>query len=184
MTMKAGPDRSKLVNITSTTPMEIVWLDYLTLERSKGGFEKILVITDHFSRYAQAILTRNETTKTTARVLFDNYIVHYGFPARIHSDQGANFESNLIKELCKTAGVEKSRTTLYHPMGNGQVERFNQTLLQSLGLLRKTRKVTGRHMSLHWSMPTMPHFMTALGFHLIFLCLGTTLGWPLMPSLV
>ena len=45
---KAGPDRSKLVNITSTTPMEIVCLDYLTLERSKGGFEKILVITDHF----------------------------------------------------------------------------------------------------------------------------------------
>ena len=37
---KAGPDRSKLVNITSTTPMEIVCLDYLTLERSKGGFEK------------------------------------------------------------------------------------------------------------------------------------------------
>ena len=41
---------------------------------------------------AQAITTRNETAKTTARVLFDNYIVHFGFPTRIHSDQAANFE--------------------------------------------------------------------------------------------
>ena len=65
---------------------------------------------------AQAIPTRSETTKTTARVLFDNYIVHYGFPVRIHSDQGANFESNLIKELCKIPEVEKPRTTPYNRM--------------------------------------------------------------------
>ena len=98
---KAGPDKSKPVNITSTAPIEIVCLDYLTLE-------KVLVTTNHFSRYAQAIPNRNETAKTTKRVLFDNYIIHLGFPARIHSDQGANFESNLIKELCKIAGCEKS----------------------------------------------------------------------------
>ena len=84
--------------------MEIVCLDYLTLERSKRGFEKVLVITNHFSRFAQAIPTSNETAKTTARVLFGNNIVHYGFPARIHSDQGANVESTLIEELCKIAG--------------------------------------------------------------------------------
>ena len=110
---KTGSGKSaELVNITSTSPMEIVCLDYLSLERSKGGFENILVITDHFSRYAQAIPTRNQTAKTTARVLFENFILHYGFPARIHSDQGQNFESKLIKELCQIAKVEKSRTTL------------------------------------------------------------------------
>ena len=103
---KAASDRSELVNINSTAPLEIVCLDFLSIERSKGFFEKVLVITDHFSRYAQVIPTRNETAKTTARVLFDHYIVHYGFPAHIYSDQGANFESNLIKELCKIANVE------------------------------------------------------------------------------
>ncbi|XP_016356845.1 uncharacterized protein LOC107699913 [Sinocyclocheilus anshuiensis] len=46
----------------------------------------------------------------------------------IHSDQGANFESQLIRELLQVAGVKKSRTTAYHPMGNGLVERFNRTL--------------------------------------------------------
>ena len=135
-----GGKSAELVNITSSSPMEIVCLDYLSLERSKGGHENILVITDHFSRYAQAIPTRNQTAKTTARVLFDNFIVHYGFPARIHSDQGQNFESHLIKELCQIARVEKSRTTPYHPMGNGQVERFNQTLLKMLGTLEEYQK--------------------------------------------
>ena len=138
---KTGGGRSAtLVNITSSSPMEIVCVDYLSLERSKGGVENILIITDHFSRYAQAIPSRNQTAKTTARVLFDNFIVHYGFPARIHSAQGQNFESNLIKELCQIARVEKSRTTPYHPMGNSQVVRFNQTLLKMLGTLEEYQK--------------------------------------------
>ncbi|MEW8088656.1 MAG: DDE-type integrase/transposase/recombinase, partial [Candidatus Thiodiazotropha endolucinida] len=100
----------------------------------------VLVITDHFSRYAQAFPTKNQTARTTAKVLFDQFIVHYGFPARIHSDQGQNFESKLIQELCLIAGVEKSHTTPYHAMGNGQVERFNQTLLQMLGTLEEYQK--------------------------------------------
>ena len=138
---KSNPGISaELVNIVSTAPMEIVCVDFLSLERSKGGIENVLVITDHFSRYAQAFPTRNQTARTTARILFDQFIVHYGFPARLHSDQGQNFESKLIKELCDIAGVEKSRTTPYHAMGNGQVERFNQTLLQMLGTLEEYQK--------------------------------------------
>ena len=131
---------AELLNIVSTQPMELVCIDFLSLERSKGGFENILVITDHFTRYAQAFPTRNQLAKTTAKVLFENFIVHYGFPARLHSDQGRNFESTLIKELCSLAGVDKSRTTPYHPMGNGMTERFNQTLLNMLGTLESHQK--------------------------------------------
>ncbi len=138
---KTAPTRSaELVPIVSSAPLELVCVDYLSLERSKGGFENILVITDHFTRYAQAIPTRNQTARTTARMLFESFIVHYGFPATIHSDRGANFESRLIQELCDIAGIQKSRTTPYHPMGNGMVERFNQTLLKMLGTLEEHEK--------------------------------------------
>ena len=120
--------------------MELICIDYLSLESSKGGYENILVITDHFSRYAQAIPTRNQTARTTARVLYEQFFVHYGFPAKIHSDKGANFESKVIQSLCRITGMEKTRTTPYHPMGNGMVERFNRTLLNMLGTLTSTQK--------------------------------------------
>jgi transposase InsO family protein len=137
---KAIPQSASLVNITTSAPMEMICSDYLSLERSKGGFENVLVITDHFTRYAQAYPTTNQTAKTTARVLFEKFVVHYGFPERIHSDRGANFMSNLISELCHLGGVNQSRTTPYHAMGNGMVERFNQTLLKMLGTLEEDKK--------------------------------------------
>lgn len=144
--------QSKLQNIQSTYPMEIICIDYLSLETSKGGFENILVITDHFTRYAQAIPTRNQTARTTARVLFDNYFVHYGFPAKLHSDRGQNFLSKTIKRLCQITGVKRSRTTPYHPQGNGQCERFNKTLLQMLGTLPSDKKSDWKS-----AVPTLVH---------------------------
>ena len=137
---KSPTTAAELINITSTAPMELICIDYLSLERSKGGYENILVITDHFSRYAQAIPTRNQTARTTARVLYEQFFVHYGFPAKIHSDKGANFESKVIQSLCRITGMKKTRTTPYHPMGNGMVERFNRTLLNMLGTLTSTQK--------------------------------------------
>jgi transposase InsO family protein len=132
--------RAALINIESSQPLELVCMDYLSLERSKGGYENILVITDHFTRYAIAIPTRTQTAKTTAEAFFYNFIVHYGLSKRIHSDQGANFESKIIKELCNITGMGKSRTTHYHPMENGMTERFNRTLLNILGTLDSNQK--------------------------------------------
>ncbi len=127
--------RAPMVSISTTQPLELVSMDFLTLEMSKGGFQHILVITDHFTKYAVAVPTKNHTAKTTADAIFYNFISHYGFPYRLHSDQGANFESKVIRELCIMSGMSKSRTTPYHPSGNGLTERMNRTLLEMLGTL-------------------------------------------------
>ena len=104
-----------------TQPLELVHMYYLSFEPSKGNIENVLVITDHFTRYALAYPSKTQTAQATARILWDNFICHYGFPEKFISDQGRNFESDLIKELCKIAGVKKLHTTPYHPQGNGHV---------------------------------------------------------------
>ena len=111
--------RAPLVNITTTSPLELVCMDFLTLETSKGNYQHILVITDHFTRFVMAIPTRNQLARTVADAFYNNFILHYGIPERIHSDQGANFQSTIIKELCTVMGMSKSRTTSDHPLGNG-----------------------------------------------------------------
>ena len=123
-----------------TQPLELVHMDYLSLEPSKGNIENVLVITDHFTRYALAYPNKTQTAQATARILWDKFICHYGFPEKFISDQGRNFESDLIKELCKIAGVKKLHTTPYHPQGNGQCERFNSTLCNMLGTLSEEEK--------------------------------------------
>ena len=137
---KTPPQVAPLQPILVTQPLELAHMDYLSLEPSKGNIENVLVITDHFTRYALAYPSKTQTAQATARILWDNFICHYGFPEKFISDQGRNFESDLIKELCKIAGVKKVHTTPYHPQGNGQCERFNSTLCNMLGTLSEEEK--------------------------------------------
>ena len=62
------------------------------------------------------------------------------FPKKILTDQGCNFESQLVADLCELMGVQKKQTSLYHPQTNGQCERFNSTLINMLGTLPKEKK--------------------------------------------
>lgn len=137
---KAQPQKAApMVNIRTTYPLELVCMDYLSLEPDSHDTRNILVITDHFTKFAVAVPTKDQKARTVAKALWENFLVHYGFPSRLHSDQGRDFESRTIRELCSLIGAEKVRTTPYHPQGN-PVERFNRTLLSMLGTLEEKDK--------------------------------------------
>ena len=140
---KALLEKASMENIDATYPMELVHMDYLTVEANRGGKDvNILVITDHFTCYAQAIITSSQTAKCTAQGLWDKFIVHYGVPEKILTDQGCNLESDLLRELCELAQVKKIRMLGYHPQTNGQCEHFNATLINILGTLPEKPKST------------------------------------------
>ena len=137
---KTQADQAPLLNIEVNQPLELVHLDYLKIEPSKCNVENVLIITDHFTRYAQAFPSKTHTALATAKLLWNNFILHYGFPEKIITDQGRNFESELVENLCQVAGVKKLCTSPYHPQTNGQCEHFNSTLLNMLGTLTPEQK--------------------------------------------
>ncbi|KAK3783211.1 hypothetical protein RRG08_047003 [Elysia crispata] len=131
---KGKPDRAPLVGILASETLELVCTDFLKVDSAQNGTQYILIVSDHFTRFAMAVPTRNMLAKATAEVLL-TFVRNFVIPKRLHADQGAYFESKVIRALCQLLGVEESRTTPFHPMGNGSCERMNQTLISMLGTL-------------------------------------------------
>ena len=83
------------------------------------GNKHLLVIGDHFSKWCEAFPTKDQKATTVALILVSKLFSRFGPPDVLHSDQGTNFESNLMKDICNMMGIHKSRTTAYHPQGSG-----------------------------------------------------------------
>ncbi|KAG1937128.1 interleukin-1 receptor accessory protein-like 1-A, partial [Pimephales promelas] len=146
---KTLPQRAApLSHMQSSGPMDLVCIDFLTIEADSRNVCNVLVVMDHCTRYAQAFPTRDQKASTVAKTLWEKYFVHYGLPTRIHSDQGRDFESRLVSDMLTMLNVKKSRTSPYHPQGDPQPERFNRTLLDMLGTLETSQKCQwGQHIA-------------------------------------
>ena len=108
-------------------------IDYMgPLPETARGNRHILVMMDHFSKWCEAFPTKDQKASTVANILLHKVFSRFGPPTVLHSDQGANFESNLMHELCDLMGIAKTRTSAYHPQCDGQVERQNRTLQDML----------------------------------------------------
>ena len=101
-------------------------MDYLSIEPDSHDTRNILVMIDHFTKFAIAVPTRDQKAETIAKALWENLITPYGFPSRLHSDQGRDLEHNSFMVWDSIIGAEKVRTTPYHPQGN-PMERFNRS---------------------------------------------------------
>ena len=126
--------------IICTEPMELVHVDYVGREvtvatQEKPVMKNVLVVVYHFTQYVQAFVTRNQTTWTTAQVLYNEYFSVFRFLQRLMSDQGTRFTSKVIQAMCSLLGIEKIRMTPYHPQSNGSAKRVHQTLQRMIGKL-------------------------------------------------
>ena len=103
-------------------------MKYLVLSGSHDS-----VMADQFTKWVEGYAMPDQTAETVATNLVNNFVSRFGCPRFIHTDQGRQFEGEVFKNMCARLGVEKTRTTPYHPASNGQVECYNRTLL---GMLR------------------------------------------------
>jgi len=114
-------------------PWQVMAVDLVgPMPLTPRGNSWILVLTDHFTRWTDALAISDASAPTVARVLDQHVFCYFGLPEQIHSDQGAQFQSQLMSDLCCLWGVNQSRTTPYHPEENGVVERNNRMLGDAL----------------------------------------------------
>ena len=118
--------------VITTRPWEMVAVDILKVPPSGTGKQYILVVQDYFSKWPFAFAMTDQKADRIVQLLKDNVFAPVGPPTKLHSDQGRNFESRILSDLCAAFGAKKSHTTPYHPMGDGLVERMNRSLLNLL----------------------------------------------------
>ena len=110
------------------------------LPQSRSGKCYVLVLCDYATRYPEAVPLRNIDAETIAEELVLIF-ARVGIPQEILTDQGSNFQSQLLQEVHRLLQVRAIRTSPYHPQTDGLVERFNQTLKS---MLRKCAAEEGR----------------------------------------
>ena len=149
-------------------PGQRVAMDICSLDETTQGNKHVLVISDHFSKFTEAYALKDQTAESVAKILVNEWFVKKGPPEELHSDQGANFESKLVHEICKLYDIEKTRTSPYHPQGDGQVERFNRSLHKIInGLQDKSKEwdellplaISAYNSTIHETTKFTPNFL-------------------------
>ena len=133
-TFEGEVPKAQLCPIRVYAPLELDHLDYTsiesTMELNKCPVVKnVLMITDHFTRYALVVVMKDQTAKTVTKVFYKHFIAVFGALVKL-----------LVEELCAAFGIQKCRTTAYHDQCNGQVECFHQMLFCMIGKLVLNKK--------------------------------------------
>ncbi|XP_035664608.1 uncharacterized protein LOC118408091, partial [Branchiostoma floridae] len=127
-TRRAGEKHTMVAPPIIGEPFRRIGIDIVgPLPRSHSGNRFILTIVDHATRYPEAIPLPSTEAERVANALVA-FFSRVGIPEELLTDQGANFMSTVITQLCEQLGIHKLRTSPYHPQTNGVCERFNGTL--------------------------------------------------------
>ncbi len=125
-------NKGKMKSYLVGCPLERVAVDIMgPLPESLNGNKYLLVVGDYFTKFVEAFPMPNQEATTVAEKLVE-FMSRWGIPHQLHSDQGRQFESAVVKKLCEMMGIQKTRTTPYFPQSDGMVERFNRTVQDML----------------------------------------------------
>ena len=118
---KGAVVKALLCPIQAYTPLELVHVDFTSIEitmelNQLPSVKNVLVLMDHFTRYAIAFITKDQQAKTVVHILYEQFISVFGAPAKLLSDQGMNFMFTLVEELCSALGIKNAG--LPHTMRN------------------------------------------------------------------
>ena len=135
-------NQSKVVHRKPRAPMQLYQAgipgDRLHLDmlgpfcEYEAGNHYVFMIVDQFTRWLEVVSLPTQDAQSVARAFFESYVVRFGVPLTVHTDQGRNFESDLFAAFCDLLDAAKTRTTPYRPSANGQVEHYNQLVLNYL----------------------------------------------------
>ena len=111
------PSRAPMTSIPVGRPWEMIAVDVLQVPLSYQHNKYLLVVQDYFTKWAEAIPMRCAYYRELIKIF-----AVLGIPKILHSDQGQNFESTILRQMLNAFGIVKSHTTAYHPQGDGMVE--------------------------------------------------------------
>ena len=174
-----------LLPVIASKPWELVAVDILKVPPSSQGNQYILVVQDYFSKWPFARALPDQKAHRIVQVLKDDVFSLVGPPQKLHSDQGRNFESSILADLCTAFGVKKSHTTPYHPMGDGLVERMNRSLLTLMRSYVDMERDWEEHLQLLLFLyRTSKHATTGLSpYEVLFGSNPPSLNVPHLPSM-
>ena len=131
--IKLRKHNSEMKTFPPSGPLEYIAIDILgELPRTPRGNRYLLLMMDRYSNLTGTVPLKRITAETVAQAFISNWVFVYGAPVTLLSDIGGQFTSRFFLAVSKILSIESVFTMAYHPQTNGQVERFNRTLVSTL----------------------------------------------------
>lgn len=124
--------KSPVSTIPTNSRFQTVHVDLVGPLPESNGCKYIFTMIDRFSNWLEAAPIKDATTPVVAAAFIDHWVSRFGVPEIVVSDRGVQFESAFWADMQKCLGIQRKRTTSYHPQANGLVERAHRSLKNAL----------------------------------------------------